>query len=72
MNEAIAIKNRETTIEEDEDIESEEEPAESQMDWQSIWKPLAIIAGVFLAFFCLNSQQFSHKDTKSQRKDTNC
>jgi len=70
MNEAIAIKNRKAAMQADEEIE--EEPAESQMDWQSIWKPLAIIAGVFLAFFCLNSQQFSHKDTKSQRKDTNC
>jgi len=70
MNEAIAIKNRKAAMQADEEIE--EEPAESQMDWQSIWKPLAIIAGVFLAFFCLNSQQFSHKDTKLQRKDTNC
>ena len=57
MNEAIAIKNRKAAMQADEEIE--EEPAESQMDWQSIWKPLAIIAGVFLAFFCLNSQQFS-------------
>jgi hypothetical protein len=70
MNEAIAIKNRKAAMQTDEEIE--EEPAKSQMDWQSIWKPLAIIAGLFLAFFWLNSQQFSHKDTKSQRKDTNC
>src|SRR5210317_1528100 len=52
MNEAIAIKNRETTIGEDEDLEAEEQP-ESQVDWKSIWKPLGIIAGVFLAFFWL-------------------
>ena len=52
MNEAIAIKNREAAIQEDEEIEAEEQP-ESQVDWQSIWKPLGIIAGVFLAFFWL-------------------
>jgi uncharacterized membrane protein YraQ (UPF0718 family) len=51
MNEAIAIKNREASMQADEEIE--EEPAESQVDWQSIWKPLGILAGVFLAFFWL-------------------
>jgi hypothetical protein len=51
MNEAIAIKNKAAAIQRDEEIE-EEEP-EGQMDWQSIWKPLGIIAGVFLAFFWL-------------------
>src|SRR5210317_693714 len=60
MNEAIAIKNRETTIGEDEDLEAEEQP-ESQVDWKSIWKPLGIIAGIFLAFFWLpiDSSRFS-------------
>jgi len=54
MNEAIAIKNKATTIQE------EEEP-EGQMDWQSIWKPLGIIAGVFLVFFWLpiDSRRFT-------------
>ena len=52
MSEAIAIKNREAAIREDEEIEAEEQP-ESQVDWKSIWKPLGIIAGVFLAFFWL-------------------
>ena len=51
MNEAIAIKNKEAAIQEDEEIE--EEQPESQVDWKSIWKPLGIIAGVFLAFFWL-------------------
>ena len=52
MSEAIAIKSREAVIEESAQIE-EEEPQESQVDWKSIWKPLGIIAGVFLAFFWL-------------------
>ena len=52
MNEAtIAIKNKVTAIQEDKELEVEE--PESQMDWKSIWKPLGIIAGVFLAFFWL-------------------
>ena len=52
MNEAIAIEKREAAIQEKEDLEAEEQP-ESQVDWPSIWKPLAIIAGIFLAFFWL-------------------
>ena len=51
MNETIAIKNTKATLHEDEEIEEEE--SESQVDWQSIRKPLGIIAGVFLAFFWL-------------------
>jgi len=59
MNEAIAIKNREAAIQEDEEIQGEE--PESQVEWQAIWKPLGIIAGVFLAFFWLpiDSSRFS-------------
>ena len=52
MSEAIAIKNRQAVREESAPIE-EEEPPESQVDWKSIWKPLGVIAGVFLAFFWL-------------------
>jgi len=52
MNEAISIKNRNTVIEEDQELEAGERP-ESQVDWQGIWKPLSIIAGVFLVFFWL-------------------
>jgi uncharacterized membrane protein YraQ (UPF0718 family) len=52
MSEAIAIKNREPVIEESARIEAEE-PQESQVDWKIIWKPLSIIAGVFLVFFWL-------------------
>ncbi len=52
MSEAVAIKSREAVIEESAQIE-EEEPPESQVDWKSIWKPLSIIAGVFLVFFWL-------------------
>ena len=51
MNETIAIKNTEAALHEDKEIE-EEEP-ESQVDWQSIRKPLFIIAGIFLAIFWL-------------------
>ncbi len=51
MNEAIAIKNKATAIQPDEEMEAEE--PESQVNWQSIWKPLGIVAGVFLAFFWL-------------------
>ena len=51
MNEAIAIKNKVAAIQEDEEIEVEE--PERQVDWKSIWKPLGIIAGVFLVFFWL-------------------
>ncbi|MDX2502149.1 MAG: permease, partial [Deltaproteobacteria bacterium] len=52
MSEAIAIENREAVIEGPAPI-AEEEPQESLVDWKSIWKPLGIIAGVFLAFFWL-------------------
>ena len=52
MSEAIAIENREAVIEGPAPI-AEEEPPESLVDWKSIWKPLGIIAGVFLAFFWL-------------------
>jgi uncharacterized membrane protein YraQ (UPF0718 family) len=52
MSEAIAIENREAALEAPAPIE-EEEPPESQVDWKSIWKPLGIIAGVFLVFFWL-------------------
>jgi uncharacterized membrane protein YraQ (UPF0718 family) len=52
MSEAISIKNRNAVIEEDQEFEAEAKP-ESLVDWQSIWKPLVIIAGVFLIFFWL-------------------
>jgi hypothetical protein len=52
MSEAIAIKNRAAVIDEPAQI-TEEEPPESQVDWKSIWKPLGIIAGIFLALFWL-------------------
>jgi hypothetical protein len=51
---AIAIKNRAAAIQEDEEIE--EEQPESLVDWKIIWKPLGIIAGVFLVFFFLNPE----------------
>ncbi len=51
MNEVIAINNSHRTVEDSEPVE--EEQPESQVDWKSIWKPLSIIAGVFLAFFWL-------------------
>jgi hypothetical protein len=54
MNEAIAIKNRAAAIQEDEEIE--EEQPESLVDWKIIWKPLGIIAGIFLVFFFLNPE----------------
>ena len=31
----------------------EDEPQESLIDWKSIWKPMALIVGVFLGFFWL-------------------
>ncbi|MGD8924494.1 MAG: permease, partial [Syntrophobacterales bacterium] len=31
----------------------EDEPEESLIDWKSIWKPMALIVGVFLGFFWL-------------------
>jgi len=46
MNEAIAINNNKATVQ-------EEGPRESLVDWKIIWKPLGIIAGIFLAFFWL-------------------
>jgi uncharacterized membrane protein YraQ (UPF0718 family) len=52
MSEAIAIKKGGTVIEGLAPIE-EEEPPESLVDWKSIWKPLGIIAGVFVTFFWL-------------------
>jgi hypothetical protein len=53
MNEAIAIEKREAAIQEKEDLEAEEQP-ESQVDWKSIWKPLASLQEFFWLFFgCL-------------------
>ena len=46
MNEAIAINNSKSTVQ-------EEEPRESLVDWKIIWKPLALLAGVFLVIFWL-------------------
>jgi uncharacterized membrane protein YraQ (UPF0718 family) len=46
MNEAIAINDSKTAVE-------EEQPPESLVDWKIIWKPLALLAGVFLVFFWL-------------------
>ncbi len=51
MSEAISIKNKNVVIEDDQELEVE--GPESLVDWQSIWKPLGIIAGVFLVFFWL-------------------
>ncbi len=48
MSEAIAIKNRQTPVGENEDLAAQEQP-ESQVDWKNIWKPLSIISAVFLA-----------------------
>ena len=47
MSEAIAIENRDATLGESAEIEEEEKPAR-QVDWKNIWKPLSIIAGVFV------------------------
>jgi len=46
MNEAIAINNSKATVQ-------EKEPRESLVDWKIIWKPLALLAGVFLVIFWL-------------------
>ncbi len=60
MSEAIAIENRDATLGESAEIEEEEKPAR-RVDWKNIWKPLSIIAGVFVLFFWLpiNSSRFS-------------
>jgi len=47
MNEASVIKTKAAK-----EVE-EEEPQESLIDWKSIWKPMALIIGVFLGFFWL-------------------
>jgi uncharacterized membrane protein YraQ (UPF0718 family) len=60
VNEAIAIKNSKAAIKEDGKSKAEQ-PPESQIDWKSIWKPLSVIAALFLAFFWLplDSSRFS-------------
>jgi uncharacterized protein len=52
MDETIAIKDSAGAIEEEDDWEAEEQ-FESQVDWKTIWKPLSIIAAIFLIFFWL-------------------
>jgi len=52
MSEAVALEGKRAAIDESVAIQEEEQP-ESQMDWNSIWKPLGIIAGVFALFFWL-------------------
>ncbi len=60
MTEAIVIESRNATSPDPVEVQEEKIP-ESQMDWKSIWKPLGIIAGVFLVLFWLpiNSSRFS-------------
>jgi uncharacterized membrane protein YraQ (UPF0718 family) len=60
MSEAMAIKNREAAVREAADL-AEEAPHESLVDWKTIWKPLGLVVGVFLAFFWLpiDSSRFS-------------
>ncbi|MGD2270914.1 MAG: permease, partial [Desulfobacterales bacterium] len=52
MNEAIAMQKKESTSEASSPIDRKEQ-FESKFDWKGIWKPLSIIAGVFLVFFWL-------------------
>jgi len=52
MSEAVALEGKRAAIDESVAIQEEEQP-ESQMDWNSIWKPMGIIAGVFALFFWL-------------------
>ena len=52
MSEAVALESKGAAIDESVEIQEEKQP-ESQMDWNSIWKPLGIIIGVFALFFWL-------------------
>jgi len=52
MSEAIVVKSRKAAAQEPAEPK-EEEPPESLVDWKSIWKPMGIIASVFLLFFWL-------------------
>ena len=52
MSHISATANKNTQLLEDREAETEESPP-GMIDWQGIWKPLAVIAGVFLLFFWL-------------------
>jgi len=52
MSNATVIEERPAVGQQAAELDHEEQP-ESQVDWKSIWKPLSIIAGVFVIFFWL-------------------
>ncbi len=52
MSNISATANKNSQLLEARVAETEESPP-SMIDWKSIWKPLAVIAGVFLLFFWL-------------------
>jgi uncharacterized membrane protein YraQ (UPF0718 family) len=60
MNKAIAMEKKESTLDAPSQLDQKEQP-ESLVGWKGIWKPLSIIAGVFLVFFWLpvNSSRFT-------------
>ena len=60
MNHAAATANEEAAFEQA-SVMIEEPPPISQIYWKDIWKPLSIIAGIFLVFFWLpiNSSRFT-------------
>ena len=53
--------SQETSFQDGEDNLTEEQPEPSQIDWSMIWKPLAVIVGVFVLFFFLpmGSERFT-------------
>ncbi len=52
MSKAVALESKRAAIDEPVEIQKEEQ-RESQVDWNSIWKPMGIITGVFALFFWL-------------------
>jgi hypothetical protein len=52
MNRGVSITEGGNALDESESVENST-PEPSRIDWKSIWKPLSLIIGVFLAFFWL-------------------
>lgn len=60
MSDTLSLNHPDTSIPADADSSEQEEP--SQIDWSTIWKPLALIVGGFVLFFFLpaDSGRFTH------------
>ena len=65
MSETLSLANRDRSLDASSGEKIEEEP--SQIDWNSMWRPLGLVVGGFLLFFFLplDSARFTHSIVES-------